>query len=202
MNTENLEPKGLEQPGSLPSLAASRRRMMLKSLGRGSAVLAASVPIQTMAFTTLIKNDGQICSISGMQSGAHSRPPTTTACAGYSPGWWKQFDQRPHGVPHAHWPATLYTPPGTLQRTYDSPISGLFNGGKVPQNTTLWDVARIHENSEENHWLCAWLNAQTLSNFPYTALEIETIYGGLTVGSLEYFQALNFFKSLEGYNAP
>ncbi len=189
----------VEQGDSLTSSALARRHMLLKGLGKGAAVVAAAVPIQSLAVTTLVKPmDGgkfQICSISGMQSGSHSRPPTTLQCGGHSPGWWGQNSNQKA----ARWPASL---PGGL--TPDTPIANLFGKTiKTTPNPTLWNVATdpAYSNSDERHWLCAWLNACTMSNFPYNSDEVLTIYQGLTLNTIPYTQALDFFKSLEGVNA-
>ena len=73
--------------------ATARRLVLLKGLGRGAAVLAASVPIQTLATQSVLTPGGQHqCTVSGMHSGVHSTTTTTLVCGGYSPGWWGQSD--------------------------------------------------------------------------------------------------------------
>lgn len=172
---------------AMSSSALVRRQMLIKSLGKGSVVLAAaSVPIQTLATTTLVRN-GQICSVSGMQSGVHSKPPTTNACNGYSPGKYKN---------RANWPSsanpdalvtsvftrstlTVYkykkvvTAPGTSSVTtyFRSPSSSLASSTTASDGTktvitrvaqpvaTLFEVMDWYESTDEFHWIPAWLNA-------------------------------------------
>ena len=46
---------------------ASRRRLLLRGIGKGSALLAAAVPIKTLASTPSVTVNGQICTASGTQ---------------------------------------------------------------------------------------------------------------------------------------
>lgn len=218
---------GQSRPSAMSSGALARRKLLIKSLGKGSAVLAAaSVPIQTLATTTLVRN-GQICSVSGMQSGVHSRPPTSNTCNGYSPGKYKD---------RANWPAncnadalvTAVCSRSTLKvykyrkvvtrpdktsvtsffRSYKSNAASTSTSADGTKTVITYDsmvVATLFEavdgfpNSDECHWICAWLNAlggPTGSGilFPYSTTEVIAFYN-LGSGSTEYINALSFFKS-------
>lgn len=144
--------------------------MLLKGLGKGSAVLAATVPLQTLASQSVFTYNGpgtatQIrCGISGMTSGVHSRDVTSTQCYGYSPGY---YHKREH------------FPPGTNP---DALITAVFPGCKLKVNNkvpTLLETMNITPRPPEFHWLAAWLNAQPGSpamNFPYTGAQIQAFY--------------------------
>jgi hypothetical protein len=83
------------QPQAMSAEALARRNMLLKSLGKGSAVVAvASAPMHTLASSpTLRTADGTRCSISGMQSGNNSRAPSASGtCLGKAPSYWSNFD--------------------------------------------------------------------------------------------------------------
>ena len=57
---------------------------------------------------------------------------------------------------------------------------------------TLWQVASQFPNSDECHWVCAWLNATVKAyNFPYTPAEVVALYNDTN----RYAAALTFFKT-------
>lgn len=199
MNTETLGSTEQGKAETLTSAAIARRHMLLKGLGKGSAALAATVPLQTLASQSVFTYNGpgtatQIrCGVSGMTSGVHSRDVTTTQCMGYSPGYYKT---------HA-WPAnvnktaliTTVCSKSTL-KTYVCTETVKVRGVETVQVTrsnvrsrdgsctvevsTLFDVIDFHESSDEFHWVCAWLNgsggAPAGWNFPYTGAEVIALY--------------------------
>lgn len=166
--------------------ALARRQMLLRGLGKGSAVLAATVPLQTLAGQSLLTFDGKHqCSVSGMHSGVHSATPTNTpVCGGYSPGWWRQSDD---GLtPRRTWPLL---PNGW---TYNTKCSAVFSKSTLSGNPTLFQVMRNYQNTDEFHWICAWLNALSQSfNFPYTGQQVLDFY----YSPSQYADALAFFKT-------
>ena len=186
-------------------MVLERRMMLLKGLGKGSAVLAAAIPIQTLAAPAVTVTDGRICSVSCSQSAVHSQATTAATCQGYSPGWWGQVEKNSNPPsPSRAWPVL---PPkhisdapfvSTLQK--DSSKSGRASngGGGTP---TLFEVASLEEfsNTDLRHWLCAWLNAQgapTSWNFPYTATQVIAFY------MQNDQKALTFFKSYMETHLP
>lgn len=224
MSTENIQPTGQAKAEALSSAAVARRRMLLKGLGKGSAVLAAAVPLQTLASQSVFTNPGKDgalairCGISGMTSGIHSRDTVTTVCTGYSPGYYKN---------HA-WPADINRDAPCTTVCKDSQLKTYVctetkthqgttttttfrsgtdvtnsNNGKtckpVAVPSTLFDVIDFHESSDEYHWICAWLNgmggAPASWNFPYTGAQVIAFYNGTGPGGHTKAQALAFFRT-------
>lgn len=172
----------------LSTEALARRSLLLKGLGRGSVVLAATVPLQTLAGQSLLTEGGKHqCSVSGMQSGVHSATPTNTpTCGGYSPGWWGKSDD---GIkPARAWPLL----PNSW--TYNTKCSVVFSKQVLSGNPSLFQVIKPgggYSNTDEFHWICAWLNALSHSfNFPYTGQEVIDFYN-----STSSADALAFFKT-------
>lgn len=190
---------------ALSPQAVARRHLLLKGLGRGSAVLAATVPIQTLAGQSLLTFDGKHqCSISGMQSGVHSATPTNTpTCGGYSPGWWGQTTTNSKGqlVPRRPWPIS----------NPNAPCVNTFGACKLRNpdgsQASLFDVMSPKaggkfSNTDEFHWICAWLNALSHSfNFPYSGDDVLKFYNAGS-GSTVYQNALTFFKTYMENHAP
>lgn len=187
-----------------PDVALARRSMLLRSLGKGSAVLAAtSLPMHTLASsTTFVTTDGKGCSISGMQSGVNSKNPTTTLCKGKSPGYWHTF---------SHWTyaqkkqkettfGVLFKDTTNVYAGYTlfQFVCGIGNGGAVlPPGVKLNDT-------DEWHWCCAWMNAAARNvassgvvGFPYTRSQVVDIYNNPTKYNTTRADALLFFKKLE-----
>lgn len=191
MSTRNNELVDNEQAAALSSAAVARRRILLKGVGKGAAVLAATVPIQTLANQTLLTPDGlHQCSISGMTSGVHSATPTNTArCGGFSPGYWGAVK-----------PSTKPPEPLNLwPYNYNELLKVNFPRASAPSNVTLFDVMRdpTYATIPERHWIAACLNALKLNaggGFPYTASEVLGFYNQ-GAASRTYQNALTFFTN-------
>lgn len=198
MSTEDIEPTGQGKAEALSSAAIARRHMLLKGVGKGSVVLAATIPIQTLATQTLLTEGlAHQCSVSGMHSGVHSATTTTLTCGGYSPGWWGQSDNATPTVPK-HWP----TLPNS--RTYATTCVTVFTKFNLLNDDrslpTLFQVMSPKDksgkfsNTDEFHWICAWLNALSHSfPFPYTGQQVLDFYDSPTTAA--YDDALTFFKT-------
>lgn len=170
----------------LASDAMARRRMLLKSLGKGSSVVAAAaIPMHSLATTrTLaITGNGLRCSISGTMSAVHSHETITNVCVGYSPGYYKMIE---------HWPN--YKSGNAINTVNSKPFdkdtlfSTIFGGGLA---TGLLSIMQNSSNSDEFHWIAALLNSlpgSPASNFPYTASQVVSLY------KTNYVNALKFFK--------
>jgi hypothetical protein len=187
--------------GSMSTQAAERRLVLLKGLGRGAAALAATVPIQTLASQSVLTPDGKHqCSVSGMHSGVHSTTTTTTVCGGYSPGWWGQSDNGTS--PRRTWPGganhtaliTTVCPWSTLMTTATTSVPA-----HVP---TLFEIMEPKDpvskfaNTDEFHWVCAWLNALGgYFNFPYSGAEVLDFAKMKYTNPTKYQDALTFFKT-------
>lgn len=165
-----------EADSVMKSAALARRRMLLKSVGKGSAVIAAAVPLQSLATTALLTPTGLRCSVSGMQSGVHSKAPdSSVVCGGYSPGWWGQavvVDGK--RKPRRAWPVSYkdlctnkFTKTGTDDPGVNFAGKSLFN---VMDESTF-------SSTKTRHWIGAYLNGfARANNFPYTAQQILDYY--------------------------
>ncbi len=207
------------EPGSVPVVPMTdsqlRRRLLLKGLGRGSAVIAAAAPIKTLAVTQSVTQNGLMCTVSGVGSAAHSTGGTVKTCGGLSPGYYKT---------PSHWPgyssagntskATNTIGSVTFYEDFKIASSGLSQGGPV-NNTSTQDTAfnaifggglsagvfyilKNKANTDEFHWIAALLNAilyattgqwpKSPSVFPYSPSEVLALYKN------DYASALSFFK--------
>ena len=158
---------------ALSSEAVARRHLLLKGLGRGSAVLAASIPLKTLASTSVFTNRGANgaaviqCSVSGMNSVAPSQSTTSQVCSGYNPTRYQNGDSWPSGVKK------------NLRVTSIFPSCKLLtNKGLAP---TLLQVMKMGPSVPDFHWVGAYLNAQPGAvpigwNFPYNGAQIQAFY--------------------------
>lgn len=198
----NPSPAPDAAPGRANATLA-RRQLLLRSAGKGAALFAATLPLKTLAGQNLLTFDGlHQCSISGMQSGVQSATPTGTAlCGGHSPGWWGQASKTVAMTPRRAWPLL---PNGWTCQTPCHIVftqSRLTNGDVAGTRPTLFQVMEQQEpvskfeNTDEYHWICAWLNALSFSfNYPYTGQQVLAFYNQ-GIGSTTYQDALTFFKT-------
>ncbi|MDO9314150.1 MAG: hypothetical protein Q7T97_06360 [Burkholderiaceae bacterium] len=190
---------------SLSAGALARRRALFKGIGKGGAVLAASVPIQTLAGQTLLTAGGQhICSVSGMQSGVRSATTNVAVCGGYSPGWWAQSTDEAGKIPK-RWPSTLehgwnYTTPCKTVFV-GSTLTYILKNDTTIRYPSLFQVMSAKDkdckfsDTDEFHWVCAWLNAITHSfSFPYSGDQVIAFWNA-GPSSDTYKDALSFFKT-------
>jgi len=168
----------------LASDAMARRRMLLKSLGKGSSVIAAAaIPMHTLAATgTLAKTiNGTRCTVSSMASGVHSKDTTTQTCSGLSSA---KF------VDPASWPMSTYESknktytvscPGISNFTDSSNYFSVFGCGSTD---ALTKILREKSASDEATWVTALLNSivctsgltsSGVKNYPYTPAEVITM---------------------------
>ncbi len=183
---------------ALSSEAVARRHLLLKGLGRGSAVLAASIPLKTLASTSVFTNPGANgapvirCGISGMTSGVHSKDTTTNVCSGYSPGYYTQRQHWPSGLNPDALVTTVF-PSCKLMVNKDGTSLGTY---RVP---TLLEVMNLTPRVDEFHWIAAWVNAMggapSSWNFPYTGAQVQAFYAGTGPGGYTKAQALAFFMT-------
>lgn len=175
------------EPATGTTRVASRRYMLLKGIGRGSAILAAAVPIKTLASIPSVTANGQICTISGTQSAAHSQATQLPTCGGLSPGYYMKI---------VHWPyysTSNMNPTYTVgSKTFDSTTTfyTVFGGG---MNTGMLEIMQTEpHNNAEFHWIAALLNAIKAPSgyvFPYTPQEVLNLYN-----SAQQTAALQFFS--------
>ncbi|MDP3168428.1 MAG: hypothetical protein Q8N06_23615 [Hydrogenophaga sp.] len=184
-NTPSQLPKGARQ---LSPEASARRLIMLRGLGKGSAVVtAAALPLSTLAQGSTLLVTGTVgggapvyrCSISGMQSNVTSSnmPGDAKVCGGYSPGWWGQKDGY---KPRRPWPIDYKTISNTLFTRYASDDPGYAH--LFTASTTLFDVMRSSSFSptKTRHWIGAYLNGLSGGApgfpFPYSGPEVMSFY--------------------------
>ena len=198
MSIENIGPTGQGKAEALSSAAVARRHMLLKGIGKGSMVLAATVPLQTLASQSVFTNPGNNgapvvrCGISGMASGVHSRDAVTTVCSGYSPGYYHKPEHWPTGLnPNAL--VTTVFPSCTLMVNAAGTSIGF---ARIP---TLLEVMNLTPRVDEFHWIAAWVNAMggapSSWHYPYSGADVQAFYAGIGPGGYTKAQALDFFKT-------
>lgn len=193
MSTEKIEATAQSGEEALSSAAVARRRMLLKGAGKGAAVLAATVPIQTLATQSVLTFDGlHQCTVSGAMSGVHSATPLgTPTCTGYSPSryavlsFWPNYKNPGKGI-------DPLLSVGGVSFNQATPFSTVFGGGST---TTLTSLVTNTPTSDEAVWVTALLNAFKNAtvpslNFPYTPTQVRAFYS-----SPQAAQALSFFRT-------
>lgn len=193
--SENIDLDKSGSPAPLPSnnpqdVQMARRRVLLNSVVKGSAIAASAVPIKTLALTSAVTAGGQICSASGVQSVAHSRATGLPTCLGKSPTFFKTV---------SNWPG--YSNPdatcrvGTLTFTQKSTFSTVFGPGSTKGAYKLIDILNAAPSSDESYWIAALLNAikpLSTATFPYTPTEVVAMYSSSQLSSAtKLFKLIN-----------
>lgn len=186
-DSEAAAPDATLSHAGLSTDAMARRRMLLKSLGKGSTVVAAAaVPMHTLA--TTVTSSGKLCSVSGTMSGVHSQVTNRTTCTGKSPGYYMKCDHWPNYNPvSGH--ATNYV--GSKAFTENSTFQSVFGSGST---SGMLFIMNNNQNTEYFHWIAALLNAcggSLAQNFPYTPQQVVNLYNS---AEPTHTNALNFFK--------
>ena len=171
-------------------LQASRRRLLLNGMVKGSAIAASAVPIKTLAFTSAVTAGGQICSASGVESVAHSRATSLPTCLGKSPSFFKSV---------SNWPG--YSSPnatcrvGSVTFNQKSTFSFVFGPGSPRGGYKLIDILNSATTSDEAYWIAAILNAIRplgTAAFPYTPSEVVAMYSSSQAASAtKLFKLIN-----------
>lgn len=186
---------------ALSAEALARRRMLLKTAGTGSvATLAALAPMRAMAggVTLAVCNSATtgkavICTISGVQSAAHSFHGETYPNAwGYSPGWWGQSTVvNGKTVPRRTWPCNCNVTVGSI----------LIRASSSTKNLTLFALMNnpAYASTVERHWLNAYLNALSYETntgwdkgrtgwaFPYSSTDVINYYLNNNTAAYNFF---------------
>ena len=174
--------------GSLSPEALRRRRVLLKGLGKGSAVLAAVAPIHTLAAPMLSPPVVRLCTVSGVQSnvGSGRTGGTTATCKGYSPSYYGTLSR---------WPgyngSTTSNPVGGNTFTELSSFASVFGSGPA---TGLLAILTGAPGSDNAIWITALLNGikQTPGHqFPYTGEQVLAFYHDTPANAAK---ALAFFR--------
>jgi len=155
--------------------ATARRRVLLKGLGKGAAVLTATVPIQTLA--------GQICPSSGTMSARVSQgtAPAESCPSGFSAAYWGQADAQRPPAPVVQWPDGA-----SPSARYNSVFAASHN------HKTMFSIMSDASDCDEKHWICAWLNSKAVPKFPYSSAKVISL-SNATFQS-QYADALTFLK--------
>jgi hypothetical protein len=175
----------------LASDAMARRRMLLKSLGKGSSVIAAAaLPMHTLAGTgTLAKTINKTrCTVSSMASAVHSKNPTDEICTGSPPTHYNDCSK---------WPScsssTITKRDGTKVTTYtvshkdinsftdSSTFYSVFGCGG---NSSIKTIMTTSTSSDEAAWITALFNSMIgttgttttgVKNYPYKPSEVISL---------------------------
>ena len=193
---QNIPTPEATKPAGLSSDAMARRRMLVKSLGKGSSVIAAAaIPMHTLAATgTLAVTESgtgtaKRCTISGTMSGVHSQETVKDVCIGFHPSYYSTLANWPNYLSTGGGSATNST--GTFSFTEKSKFVEVFGGSSAQGNKQL--ILIMGSISDEAHWIAALLNSVNTkaNNFPYSATQVIAFYNSTT----QYSNALNFFKN-------
>lgn len=176
MSTKNTESADNGQAAALSSAAIARRRILLKGVGKGAAVLAATVPIQTLAGQSLLTFDGtHACVVSGIGSGVHSTTPgNTQRCAGFNITYWRTLKQ-------TDWPTGTY---GKLWKDVFVSISPY-------SSDSLSKIVKNSTTPAEAHWVVAWLNAtrpHPSYPFPYLPDQVRDFNTANSTDAFTFFR--------------
>lgn len=184
---------------SLSSDALARRKMLLKSLGKGSVIIAASAgPIHSLAAPVTIATTGNTqCIVSGMGSAIHSNVTSTGTCKGSKPSGYTDPTKWP-GYNSANGKFTV----GTTTYPNTTQFKAVFGGSN---NSKLTDImAGTAGSANDRVWIAAWLNAgagynkptgTTAQNFPYSPSEVVARYQSSSTGAEGNAQSYTFFTT-------
>lgn len=187
------------QKPSLSADALMRRRLMLRGASGGAAALAALQPIGALAtgqstVLTCLNAQGKesLCSVSGVQSAAHSFGPNITKiqAKGKAKSYWKNN--------LGAWPASTTCTPTTTVSTL---FAGANNGSK-----TMLQVLTDHAGTIEADFIGAYLNGSALyattptalKNFPYSKEQVKALWdagGDTRTKAQQLFSAISTLTS-------
>jgi hypothetical protein len=168
---------------ALDLTALQRRRLLMKSLGKGSAVLAgAALPLASFAAPSLVPTtNGNQCTVSGFKSAVGSRPTVgPTPCGGFTVSHFVDSGVTPP-VPR-NWPAFTY-PVGTAATPADLKFSDLF-GPSAPA-TKVIDILATNTPPNEAIFVAAYFSAFLAGQsvlppgrvtFPYAPVDVVGQY--------------------------
>lgn len=206
--SENIPSQPPENARKLSPEAASRRLIMLRGLGKGSAVVtAASLPLSTLAQGSSLltpKGDGGTpnlrCSVSGMQSKVADSniPNDARICGGYSPGWWGQ--KKSDGTPRRSWPTDH-----TAKCKYLFTRCESDDPGRSLSNKTLFEVMSnsTYSSTKTRHWIGAYLNGLSGGApgypFPYSGAAVMSFYNSAdNVKRAKFYELVTTYLETHG----
>lgn len=170
--------------------SVSRRRTLLKGVGKAGALAGAALPLRGLATgdkpgMRLVK-DGKnyLCSVSGNNSLTHaSHAASSVSCSAKSVSFYQNT---------SNWPRSAANTPICIVggSTFDPTkrFSDVFGSGS---STTLLGLLQARSPGNEAHWLVAMLNATKMSpTFPYSTTEVKALYTNVATRDA----ALSFFR--------
>lgn len=195
MSTQPTPPKD-QQPSTVTDVSSmDRRRVLLKGLGKGSAVVAATIPIQTLANTSTVYicGDNRQCTVSGIQSAAHSFSSgiAKVTASGKGAAYWDEKNPN-------------YDKPQNWKDYKDIPFGGsaLAAYPSATSTKTLWELLKPGSTAtlDQKTWVYAYLNAilnATLNagKYPFTKAEVQEIYSKSQASSSYAATALDLLKN-------
>ena len=168
---------------ALDAQAAARRRLLLKSLGKGSAVVAAATPLASFAAPTMTTS-GTMCSVSGFKSALASRTPASPLpCGGFAPR--RFYTLSTGGTPvAANWPALAFPAPSGATGPESLTFRDLF-GGTAP-TTRVLDILASNSPPDLALFVAAFFSAALAGQgaalptgrvaLPYTTADVVAQY--------------------------
>jgi hypothetical protein len=183
-------------PDALDDQAAARRRLLLKSLGKGTAVVAAASPLASFAAPTMTTN-GTMCSVSGFKSSLASRTPgSPLPCGGYGPR--RFYTVSSGGTPAAaNWPTLAYPAPSGATGPDSLTFRDLF-GGTAP-TTRVLDILATNSPPDLALFIAAFFTAALAGQggampsgrvaLPYTTADVVQQYanGAYNPAVIEFY---------------
>lgn len=194
--TENNE-SGPTAGSPEDAVVASRRRLLLQGIIKGSAVAASVVPIKSMATAPLITNENPayVCSVSGQHSIAHSRMTAPKVCGGYSCSHYKTITNWPNCNNSSPRVATNYV--NGIKFTQNSSFKAVFGSGSTSSLITILNNNTSHEYA---YWITALLNSikpQGIYVYTHDASQVRALFNDSTKRAAAY----SFFKSKLSWRA-
>lgn len=195
---------------ALSSDALARRRMLLKSLSKGSAVVAATaLPIHSLAApVTIGTTDNTQCTVSGMGSAIHSNAVSTGTCKGSRPSVYADPTSWPGYKYNNNNKKFTFVAGGKKFNVENATFRTIF--GARSTTSTLKDIMAGSAGVEtERVWIAALFNAEagyrksfgsTAQNFPYSPVEVVNRYQNTSSGpegnSASYLFFRDYLQSL------
>ncbi len=176
-NCENsqLNASSLRKPVDL----ASRRKLILSGVMKGSALAAAATPIRSLANTSSVTANGKICSISGVQSAAHSQSKGLPTCGGRNSTRYQTLANWPNYNGSAN-PPVATNRVGTITFTQKDSFNTVFRTGP---SKPLLNILNTDFGTIESTYIAALLNSISPPAgyvFPYSPSEVIDFYQDAT----------------------
>ncbi len=204
MNDQSSTPNDPLAPPkqALSADALARRRLLLRGASGGAAALAALQPIGALATTqtstvlTCLNGSGKesLCSLSGVNSGAHSFGPNIQKILA-------------KGKAPTYWPGQTTWPAGCSSTCNKSTIvSTLFPGCNYGTKTVLY-VLQTYPTSIEAYFISAYLNGASYYsattptaalNFPYPSSKVVEFWnaqGDTRTNAFNLFKGISTLTS-------